>query len=119
MVLFLSSSFLRRIKLIWKPDLKAFLIGQRNLFFFAPDIALETEDLSPEAIDRLLAEGQFEENWELLGFLAPDGLPSLPGYAIVDTGSFPETEDWKAGVYLSTDQGLELRTLEIKQTKTG
>jgi len=119
MVLFLSSSFLRRIKLIWKPDLKAFLIGQRNLFFFTPDIALETEDLSPETIDRLLAERQFEENWELLGFLAPDSLPSVPGYALVKTGSLPETKDWNASVYLSTDSGLELRSLEIKQTKNG
>ncbi len=119
MVLFLSSSFLRRIRLIWKPDLKAFLIGQRNLFFFAPDIALETEDLSPEAIDRLLVEQQFEENWELLGFLSPDHLPSIPGYANVSTGSLPETGDWKANVYLSTENGLEQRILEIKQTKTG
>ena len=119
MVLFLSSSFLHRIKLIWKPDLSAFLIGQRNLFFFAPDIALETEDLSPDAIDRLLDKRQFQENWELLGFLSPDSVPSVPGYAVVRTGSFQEPENWKASVYLSTEAGLELRTLEIQQTKTG
>ncbi len=117
MVLFLSSSFLRRVKLIWKPELKAFLIGHRNLFFFAPDAALETEEINPETIDRLLRERQFERNWELLGFLAPDNLPSVPGYALVQTGQLPEVEQWKANLYLSSDSGLEQRTLEIRQTR--
>jgi hypothetical protein len=113
MILFLSSAFLRRIRFQWKPDLKGFLVGDRNLFFFYPDLFLESGEITPASIDSFL-KTHAKENMQLLGFLAPDEVPVLPGYIALITHHDTDPGKWEAHVHLLGDQGNESRTLELK-----
>lgn len=117
MILFLSESFLRRLQLIWKPTLTAFLIGHRNLFFFAPDSVIEVAQISPSTIDVFLKERKIPGDWQLLGFLTPDVSPQLPGYARVETGGESDTARWKASVALLVESDLHDTALEIRKSK--
>jgi hypothetical protein len=118
MILFLSDSFLRRLQLVWKSNLNAFLVGQRNLFFFVPDSLFEVESISPESINQFLKERQIPADWQLLGFLSSQTTPQLPGYARVETSGQSDPTKWKAVIALLVDSGLQDRTLEIRQSKT-
>jgi hypothetical protein len=113
MILFLSSAFLRRLRIQWKPALKGFLIGDRNLFFFYPDLFLESNEITPATIDSLL-KTHGKENTQLLGFLTPDEMPFLPGYVELITHNEQDPGKWDARVHLLGDQGNEYRTLELK-----
>lgn len=116
MILFLSSSFLSRLRIQWKPDLKGFLVGNRNLFFFYPEMILEAE-INPGSIDHFLAtHGQ--EAWQLLGFLSPAELPFFPGYAELNTNGARDPKEWTARVHLPGDQGPDYRSLEIKRSQS-
>jgi hypothetical protein len=114
MILFLSESFLRQFQLQWKPTLTAFLIGHRNLFFFAPDSMIEVAEITPASIDMFLKEKHLPPDWQLLGFLAPELAPQLPGYARVRTAGNPQPPNWEAVVALLTESGLQDRSLEIR-----
>jgi len=114
MILFLSASFLHRLQLIWKPALKAYLIGDRNLFFFTPDLAVEAEEISPSYIDAFLCEKPVNGNWQLLGFLAPSELPAFPGYVQLNTGGSWTQKDWKADFYRYEVNAPERHALEIR-----
>lgn len=116
MILFLSSAFLRRIRMQWKPGLKGFLIGDRNLFFFYPDSLLETPDTSVEAIDTFL-KSNASEPLQLLGLLTPEEISFMPGYAELNTGNVNDPRQWRARVHLLGDQGPEYRKLEISMSK--
>jgi len=117
MILFLSSSFLSRLRIQWKPDLKGFLVGNRNLFFFYPELILESAEISPATIESFLAtHGQ--EAWQLLGFVSPEELPFFPGYAELNTGGVNDPKQWSAKVHLPGDQGPDRRILEIKTSQS-
>jgi hypothetical protein len=118
MILFLSESFLRRLQLVWKPDLNAFLIGHRNLFFFAPDSIFEIDRISPESIDQFLKETRIPSDWQLLGFLSPQTTPQLAGYARIETRGQFDPAHWKAVIALLTESELQDKPLEIRQSKT-
>ncbi|MCI0416961.1 hypothetical protein L0222_29690 [bacterium] len=113
MILFLSSSFLSRIRIQWKPDLKGFLVGNRNLFFFYPEMILESAEISPAAVESYLAS-HGQEAWQLLGFLSPEELPLFPGYAELNTSGVSDPSQWTAKVHLPGDQGPDRRNLEIR-----
>ena len=116
MILFLSSAFLRRFRMQWKPGLKAFLVGDRNLFFFYPDLLLETSEINPESIESFLgAHGK--ERIQLLGFVTPEKITPLPGYIELDTHNVFDPQKWDAQVHLLQEQGLESRKLEIKASQ--
>jgi len=117
MILFLSASFLRNLHLVWKPDLKAFLIGDRNLFFLTPDSLLEVPAISPEAIDALLKSNRIAGNWQLLGYLAPGETPEMIGYAQVRTGGVEDTNKWTAKLCLYTDSGIQPADMQIRTTQ--
>ena len=116
MILFLSSAFLRRLRIQWKPELKGFLLGDRNLFFFYPDSLLETSDFSQSTVDSFLRNNA-EENIQLLGFLTPVELDFHPQYAEVITGNTRDPHQWKGRVHLLGEQGPEYRTLEIAMSE--
>jgi hypothetical protein len=118
MIFFVSESFLRRLQLLWKPALSAFLIGQRNLFFFVPDSLIEVESISPKTIDEFLAQKNFSEDWQLLGFLTAHALPQFPGYARVETNGQRNPAQWKAVITLLDEGELRDRLLEIRQTQS-
>ena len=100
----------------WKPDLTGFLLGNRNLFFFYPEMVLEAE-INADSIDKFLAtHGQ--EEWQLLGFLSTKELPFFPGYAELITNGTSDPGKWIARVHLPGDQGPDYRTLEIKRSQS-
>ena len=115
MILFLSSSFLHRVRLQWKPSLTAFLIGDRNLYFFYPDALMEVSEVTPETIDSFLAQ-HGKESLQLLGFLTPGELTNLPGYAQLVTGDVYDPAHWEAVLHWPGEQGEERRKLEIKRS---
>ena len=119
MILFLSESFLRRLQLVWKSNLNAFLIGQRNLFFFVPDSLFEVEHISAESIDHFLKEIRIPSDWQMLGFLSPQSTPQLPGYARIETRGQSDPAQWKAVIALLVESELQDRPLEIRQSKPG
>ncbi len=114
MILFLTSAFQLRLRLGWKPELKGFLIGERNLFFFTPETLVEVSNIDTNAIDDFLSRRSIGGRWELLGFLGPSELPAFPGYAQVNTGGNQNPEKWKASVYLIGEKGPENVALEIR-----
>ena len=118
MILFLSESFLRRLQLIWKPDLTAFLIGQRNLFFFVPDSLFEVQNISAESIDQFLKAKRVPADWQLLGFLSATDIPQLPGYARIVTSGQSDPAQWRAVLAILEESGLQDRSLEIRQDKS-
>jgi len=134
MVLFFSTSFLRRLRMLWRADLTAFLIGDRNLFFFTPDSLMEVETIDPRSIDAFYREKSLG-NWQLLGFLSPSQIfwqssasalgglpapspagwkPALLGYAEVNTNRAWEPARWNAYVHLLGAEGPERRKLELR-----
>jgi hypothetical protein len=115
MVLFLSHSFLRRLQLVWKPSLQGFLIGERNLFFFIPDTFLEAPEISPSTVDGFLNEVSLRTHWQLLGFLAPAQLSSVPGYLQVNTNGVWDAAKWVAHVSLLEAEGARLSPVEIRK----
>ena len=112
MILCLSSSFLRRIRLQWKPDLRAFLIGDRNMHFFYPDSLVEISEITPDSVEAFLAQHK-DETMQLLGFLAPSQLPSIPGYVELHHGGQNDPSKWSANLNWLEDRG-ERRQLKIK-----
>ena len=114
MILFLSASFLRNLNLIWKPDLKAFLIGDRNLFFLTPDSLVEVSEISPETIDTFLKSNRMTGNWQLLGYLAPDETPEIIGYAQVKTAGVKEPTQWTATLSLYGEAGIQPADMQIR-----
>jgi hypothetical protein len=115
MILFLSSSFLCRVRLQWKPSLTAFLVGDRNLYFFYPDALIEVAEVTPASVDSFLTQ-HGNESLQLLGFLIPNELSNLPGYAQIVTGDVYDPDAWIALLHWPGEQGEERRTLEIKRS---
>jgi hypothetical protein len=113
MILFLSSAFLRRLRMQWKPDLNGFLIGDRNLFFFYPDLVLESSEITPATID-LFLEAHRKESTQLLGFITPAEIQFLPGYVELITHQEQDPRNWDARVHLLAEEGTEFRKLELK-----
>ena len=113
MILCLSSSFLRRIRLQWKPDLCAFLIGDRNMHFFYPDSIVEVSEITPATVDAFLEKNK-DESMQLLGFLVASELPFIPGYVELHHGSHSDPSTWHAVLNWLSDSGEERRVLEIK-----
>ena len=113
MILFLSTAFLRRLRMQWKPDLKGFLIGDRNLFFFYPDLFLPSEEITPATIESFL-KNHGKENTHLLGFISPQELPFLPGYVELITHHEEDPGKWIARLHQLGDQQNEYRTVELK-----
>ena len=113
MILFLSSAFLRRLRMQWKPDLKGFLVGDRNLFFFYPDLFLQSDEITPATIESFL-KTHGKESTQLLGFVTPDELPFLPGYVELITHHEGDPGKWDARVHLMGDLENEYRKLELK-----
>ena len=114
MILSLTSAFQLRLRLGWKPDLKGFLIGERNLFFFTPETLVEIPSIDITSIDAFLSSKSIGGCWELLGFLAPEDLPAFPGYAQVNTNREADPRKWKARIYLMGEKDPELVTLEVR-----
>jgi hypothetical protein len=118
MVLFLSAPFLRRLRLIWKPGLTAFLVGDRNLFFFTPDSLVEVESINPQTIEEFY-QRQAGDSWQLLGFISPSDISWQPGFAELNTGGSPDPAGWAAWVHLLAPDGPERRKLEIRIGSSG
>jgi hypothetical protein len=118
MVLYLSSEFLSRLRLIWKTNLKAFLIGDRNLYFFTPDNLAETNVVNAGEIDVFLAQRMKGQPWELLGFLAPAEQEPLAGYVQVCTKNHPDPAQWEAKLYLQEETGPAPRSVQIQIAKS-
>ena len=114
MILFLTSAFQLRLRLGWKPDLKGFLIGERNLFFFTPETLVEVSTIDMQSIDSFLSRKSIGGRWELLGFLSPTELSAFPGFAQINTAGDDNPKNWKASVYLTGDKGAEAVPLEIR-----
>lgn len=114
MILFLSKSFQLRLRLAWKPELKAFLVGDRNLFFYVPEVIIETPDISPDAINDFLKRGALGAQWQLVGLLSADEQEAFPGFAQVRTSGNRDPRSWEAKVHLWSDQGTETRMLQVK-----
>jgi hypothetical protein len=114
MILFLTSAFQLRLRLGWKPELKGFLIGERNLYFFTPETLVEASSIDLQSIDSFLSRKSIGGRWELLGFLTPVELPAFPGYAQVNTSGSENPADWKASVYMLGEKGPETVSLEIR-----
>ncbi|PWT92239.1 MAG: hypothetical protein C5B54_03890 [Acidobacteria bacterium] len=113
MILFLSESFLKGLNLSWKSELRAFLIGSRNLFFFSPESVIETQHITPEAIDSFLKKTN-EAGLQLIGFLTPEEGPSLTGYISLQTNNSNEPKGWQAHVAIHNGTQLEKVPLEIR-----
>jgi hypothetical protein len=114
MILSLTAAFQLRLRLGWKPDLKGFLIGERNLFFFTPETLVEAPHIDVASIDSFLAGNSIGGRWELLGFLTPEELPAFPGYAQVSTNREYDPAKWKAKIYLMGEKDPETFLLEIR-----
>jgi hypothetical protein len=114
MILSLTAAFQLRLRLGWKPDLKGFLIGERNLFFFTPETLVEAPQIDVASIDSFLSSNSIGGRWELLGFLTPEELPAFPGYAQVSTNRAADPAKWKARIYLMAENDPELFPLEIR-----
>lgn len=111
--MFLSFAFLRRIRMQWKPGLKGFLIGERNLFFFYPDFFLESADITPASIESFLSS-HGKESSQLLGILTPEQVSFLPGFAELTTHDERDPQQWEARIHLLTEQGDEYRQLQLQ-----
>jgi hypothetical protein len=114
MVLFLSDSFLKRLQFIWKPDLKAFLIGQRNLNFFTPDSVFEVSEITAATIDDFLKKQELADRWELLGFLTKDSQSFFPGYVEILTTGSKNPEQWSARIQVPDEKGMTEKSVAIK-----
>lgn len=114
MILFLSKSFQLRLRLAWKPELKAFLVGDRNLFFYVPEVIIETPEISANTIDDFLKRGALGGQWQLVGLLSAGEQDVHPGFAQIRTSGNREPKDWEAKVHLWSDHGTETRVLQIK-----
>ena len=114
MILFLTKSFQHRLHLAWKPDLKAFLVGGRNLFFFVPEVIIETPEITPAAIDAFLKRDATGGPWQLLALLSAEEQPPFPVYAQICTSGRSEPRSWNAKVFLLSGEQLEARTLEVR-----
>ncbi len=112
MILFLSTSFLRRVRLHWKPSLTAFLIGERNLYFFYPDSLIEVPSIDQNSIDAFLKTGS-QERWTLLGFLSQSQCDFFPGYIEVITDGDQKPEHWLANLHRLRG-GSERKKLEVR-----
>src|SRR5438067_1100816 len=112
MILFLSHSFLRRLSLSWRSDLRALLIGHRNLFFFVPDSLKEVREFSPEVIDEFLQSHPPSNGWELLGAISPE-IPNLPGMMSVVTAGNSEPQQWRVTVSIWDGDRWNEKPLEI------
>ena len=115
MILFLSSAFLSALRFQWKPGLQGFLVGERNLFFFYPELLLESNEINPDTIESFL-QSHGNEAWQLLGFLGLRQSVFLPGYLELNTQDDSEIEKWRARVHLLGDEGPEYRDLEIRMS---
>jgi len=113
MILCLSSSFLRRIRLQWKPDLCAFIVGDRNLHFFYPDSIVEVSEITPATVDQFLERNK-DESMQLLGFVVASELPFIPGYVELHHGSHQDPSKWHAILNAMGDSGEERHALNIK-----
>jgi hypothetical protein len=114
MILSLTTAFQLRLRMSWKPDLKGFLIGERNLFFFTPETLVEASNIDVASIDSFLSNNSIGGRWELLGFLTPEELPAFPGYAQVSTNRESDPKNWKAKIYLMGEKDPELFPLEVR-----
>lgn len=114
MILFLTKSFQQRLQLAWKPDLKAFLVGDRNLFFYVPEVIIETPEITPASIDAFLKRGATGGAWQLLALLSADEQPPYPGYAQISTSGNSEPRSWNAKVFLLSGEKLEAKNLEVR-----
>jgi hypothetical protein len=114
MILSLTAAFQLRLRLGWKPELKGFLIGERNLFFFTPETLVEAAQIDVASIDSFLSSNSIGGRWELLGFLTPEELPAFPGYAQVSTHRESDPTKWKAKIYLMGENEPELFPLEVR-----
>ena len=114
MVLFLSASFLQRLKFNWKPELKAFLIGERNLNFFTPDSIVEVPEINSNSINSFLQKVEMENHWQLLGFLSRNEQVSLPGYIEVLTSGSANPKNWKAQILIPSASEKDSIAVEIK-----
>jgi hypothetical protein len=114
MILSLTAAFQLRLRLGWKSDLKGFLIGERNLFFFTPETLVEASHIDAASIDAFLSNNSIGGRWELLGFLTPEELPAFPGYAQVSTNRQSDPKKWKAKIYLMGEKDPELFPLEVR-----
>src|SRR5262249_50794261 len=113
-ILFLSKSFQLRLRLAWKPELKAFLIGDRNLHFFVPEVIVETPEITLDAIDEFLKRGALGGQWQLLGLLSANRQEPQPGYAQIVTWGKADPREWEAEVLLWSEDGTESHSLHIK-----
>lgn len=119
MILYLSSAFLIRLRMMWKPDLSGFLLGDRNFYFFAPDSFIEVPEISQEQIDGFLREKMADpQEWELLGFISHRETPPIPGYVQVWTGASKDPEQWEAILYFLEDSRPVAKKLQIKLPST-
>lgn len=119
MILYLSSAFLLRIRMMWKPDLSGFLLGDRNFYFFAPDTFIDVPEISQEQIDAFLTEKMANpQEWELLGFISHREIPPIPGYVQLRTKASINPEQWEAVLYLIEDSQPVPKKLEIKLPST-
>lgn len=116
MILFLSASFLRRLRLNWKPDLRVLLVGQRNMHFFSPDSFTEVAEIDEKTIGNFLEKISAVEELELLGTLSPDSTFPVAGLVQVCTGSKPDPSSWKALVYLMEGETLTPKTVSVQQS---
>jgi len=114
MLLFLSTSFLRRLNLVWKPDLKAFLIGERNLNFFTPDSIFEVSEISEKTIQTFIENSNLAARWELLGFLTRDSNFSLPGFVEIRTAGSIHPKDWQAHIPIPGEKSNVQKSVAIK-----
>jgi hypothetical protein len=114
MILLFTQAFQLRLRLGWKADLTGFLIGERNHYFFTPETLVEVPEINLESIDKFLSRGSIGAPWQLLGFLAPNEIDAIPGYAQVKTSGDPNPAKWSAKVYLLQDSRFEPSVLQVK-----
>jgi len=114
MILFISASFQRRLQTAWKSNASYFLIGNRNLFFFAPDSLIETATVSAQSIDDFLAKDGFSSGYEFLGFLTPQVVDLPGGYLRVETHGSLNPLEWSAFLDFYEADGPSAKRLEIR-----
>lgn len=114
MILFLSQSFLRRLTLHWNPKLSAFLVGDRNLYFFYPEALVPVMEISPATVENVLEKDM--GSWQLLGFLSPQKIENIPGYVAVETKGSADPQRWSAHYSLPEENGMRVSPVTI-QTK--
>lgn len=114
MIVFLSASFLRRLELDWKPELRGVLVGHRNFFFFTPDAVKVVPEITTTVLDDFLAATAAMQGWEFLGTITPEDSLPVPGIAQLMTNRNPDPSQWKACIYLLQDGDLKQQPLEIR-----